>query len=282
MQRRLSLWITVTFACSAMFSDGVASAESTVGNETGGIVLAQASTAPAAGPGSGAAPGAKRKAKKRRKKPGAAAGATSGAEAGADAAATAEGDAVAPSGTVAAPGSVHSAQERMVEPYTWELQLASDFGTTTTTIGDAETASADYSLGLSALRVIGNSFEIGGQVSYSESSSKEGDDTNTDSTYLLSLLAKYNFGNLNEDVVIFYLFGAVGYGGNSTKSGDATSETSIMAFGGGLGMSYFLDSNVALFGQAAYDMRTLTVEDAEEDIKQTNLHFLQLGLSVYL
>jgi hypothetical protein len=177
--------------------------------------------------------------------------------------------------------NTHAAQEGSVEPYKWELGLTSDLSRTTSKQGDAETGYGSYNLNLKALYLVSNSFEVGGQLAYDETTTKVEDSESGSSSYMLHLLGKYNFGNLDEDTFLFFVYGGFGFGNATTKAGDTESSVSRSGYRLGLGSHYFVDSNVALTTQI--DMESNSEKPEEGDaVESTRLHLLQIGFSLFL
>lgn len=180
-------------------------------------------------------------------------------------------------------GGLHAAQEGSSdEPYKWELSLLSDLTLNNQKTGETKTGTADYELSGKALRLLTDSFQLGAALDFGESSYKQDDETNTSRSYVLHLLAKYNFGDLNVDEMIFFVQGGFGIGSESSKNGSAKSEASSTQFGVGFGMQYFVDTNVAFTGEIDYDTGSKKIKDVDEKTSFTTIHVMKLGFSLFL
>jgi hypothetical protein len=190
------------------------------------------------------------------------------------------GGAVAPVGP-----ELHAKQEGATdEPYKWQVSLLSDFSLTTGKQGEAKTGSADYDLLGRAGYIISKSIVIGGELDYSETSFKVDGETNTASAWVLSAIGAYNFGNLDEDEMVFFIFGDFGIGQGSSKAGDDTVKTSKSKFGFGAGLHYFMDTNVALTTEFSYELGTdkVTSPSGADPNKYSTLHLARIGFSLFL
>lgn len=182
----------------------------------------------------------------------------------------------------------HEHEGEKDEPYYLELSLFSDFvrsEASTKLEGsdeEAKTGYGQYSLAFEALYLTSPTFEIGGGIDYWEQSSKAGGETSTSREYTLNLKAKMNFGNIDEDLTVFYGYLGAGFGAGTTpvENSDEEAKTSIMRYGLGFGAHYFVDSNVALSGEMGLNIGSRK-QDGSETTTQ-DLHLLRLGLTLFL
>ncbi len=184
--------------------------------------------------------------------------------------------------TTAATGASHPEQESP-GPYKWHVSLLSDFSQISQQVGDSKSGSGNYKLDATGLYIIGGSIEVGGGLAYSETTVKYKEATSKDSSMIIKLKGVYNFGDLQNDSSVFFVGLGLGFGNTSSKTGDADeAKSSITQFGLGLGMHYFVDSNVAFTGEFSYDTGTSKADGADEAAKLTEIHFLKLGFSLFL
>lgn len=250
------MYIAAVFSGSAVAAGSYQSAN-TVSEEKPGVLIAQKKK--------------RKKKKKKRKK-------SSGEE---TTEATTEGDASTGSSTPAGT-SEHGAQESPGK-YSWQVSLMSDFKQVSQQIGDAKSGSGNYDLDAMALYVIGDSLEVGGGLTYSETTIKYEESTSKDSSMLIRLKGVYNFGNLHTDTSVFFAGLGLGFGNSSSKVGDGEeAKSSITQFGLGLGMHWFVDSNVAFTGEFSYDTGSAKQDGADEAAKFTEIHFIKLGFSLFI
>jgi hypothetical protein len=216
----------------------------------------------------------RKKKKKKRKK---------GGEEDAGTEAAAEGEAAAAEGgTGAAGGSVHGAQESPGK-YSWQVSLLSDFRQVSSQVGESKSGSGKYDLDALGLYVIGDSLEVGGGLTYAETTTKYEESTSKSSSVLIKLKGVYNFGNIHTDTSVFFAGLGLGFGSSSSKDGDADEvKSSVTQFGLGLGMHWFVDSNVAFTGEFSYDTGSSKADGAEEATKFTEIHFIKLGFSLFI
>lgn len=168
-------------------------------------------------------------------------------------------------------------------PYKWHVSLLSDFSQVSQQVGSSKSGSGKYELDALGLYIIGGSIEVGGGLSYSETTTKYKESSSKDSSMIIKLKGVYNFGNLQNDSSVFFAGLGLGFGSTSSKAGDADeAKSSITQFGLGLGMHYFVDSNVAFTGEFNYDTGTSKADGADEAAKITEIHFLKLGFSLFL
>jgi hypothetical protein len=178
---------------------------------------------------------------------------------------------------------VHAAHEGGTdEPYSYEVALTSDFSITKRKTGENTDGTADYSLGTRFLWILGGSFELGAQIDFSESSVKVGDETLTTRRYGLAPVALFNFGNIDEDAGLLYGFVLIGITGGSIPSGTESTKYSGYRLGLGLGYRYFMDTNVAFFGEVGFDYGSEKVSGAEEGTSVTVIRPLRLGFTLFL
>lgn len=201
------------------------------------------------------------------------------AEEGTGEAAPADGEA-APAD--AAGGAMHSKQEGKETPYKYQVSLLSDFAINNEQTGDAKTGTADYDLRGKFGYIIARSIILGLGLDYTESSFKTEEDTSTSSEYLIRLFGDYVFGNLDVDEMLFFVELGFGVGSSKSKEGDVESSTSSTQFGLGLGIHYFVDSNVAFTGEFSYDTGSRKVKDVDEPTKFSSIHLMRLGFSLFL
>jgi len=85
---------------------------------------------------------------------------------------------------------------------------------------------------------------------------------------------------------VFFLSLGIGFGGGSSKTTreEETSEAkySVNQFGFGLGLRYFVDSNVALTTEFVYESGSSKGEDAEEATKFTKIHIAKIGFALFI
>jgi hypothetical protein len=196
-----------------------------------------------------------------------------------------EGDSPEPAES-GAPASVHGAQE---SPglYKWHVSLLSDFKIVNQQTGDAKSGSGNYDLDALGLYVIGESLEIGGGMVFKEKTEKYKTSSNKTTSYLLKLKGIYNFGNIHSDSSVFFTGLSLGFGSNSVKiEGDevdsSESKSSITQFGLGLGMHWFVDSNVAFTAEFSYDTGTLKGDGGGDPTKFSEIHIAKMGFSLFL
>ena len=184
--------------------------------------------------------------------------------------------------STAATGASHPEQES-AGPYKWHVSLLSDFSQISQQVGDAKSGSGNYELDAMGLYIIGGSVEVGGGLTYSEKTIKYEESTSKDSSMIIRLKGVYNFGDLQNDSSVFFVGLGLGFGNSSSKAGDADeAKSSITQFGLGLGMHYFVDSNVAFTGEFSYDTGSSKADGADEAAKITEIHFIKLGFSLFL
>lgn len=192
----------------------------------------------------------------------------------------------APADGEAAPAAggtgLHAAQAGAETPYKWQVSLLSDFAINNEQTGDAKSGSADYDLSGKAGYIVGSSIILGLGLDYTESSFKTDDETNTSSDYLLRLFFDYVFGDLNKDEMLFFVEAGFGIGSSKSKAGDVESKGSSTQFGVGLGIHYFVDSNVAFTGQFSYDTGSRKVDGVDDPTKFSSIHLMRLGFSLFL
>ncbi len=213
----------------------------------------------------------KKKKKKRKKK----------SDDGSQGVAPIEGESSAPA-EGSAPASVHGEQE---SPglYKWHVSLLSDFKIVSEQTGDAKSGSGNYDLDALGLYVIGESLEIGGGLVFKEKTEKYEDSSNKTTSYLLKLKGVYNFGNIHSDSSVFFTGLSLGFGSNSVKIGEGDEvKSSITQFGLGLGMHWFVDSNVAFTAEFSYDTGTLKGDGGGDPTKFSEIHIAKMGFSLFL
>jgi len=188
---------------------------------------------------------------------------------------------------VAAEGkTMHAAHEGLDKPYQYQVGLYSDFAILNSQTGDSKSGSGKYTLNLRALYIIGGSFEAGGELDYSETTVKGKESEKLDRSYVLTVLGVYNFGNLDVDQTIFFVKFGFGFGSatSSSKVGDekVDGSASITRLTLGLGMHYFVDSNVAITTQFVYDSDTSKDEDADDPTVTSTIHLAKIGFSLFI
>ncbi len=182
----------------------------------------------------------------------------------------------------AAPASVHGEQE---SPglYKWHMSLISDFKIVSEQTGEAKSGSGNYDLDAMGLYVIGESLELGGGLEFKEQTLKYEDSSNKTSFYLLKLKGVYNFGNIHNDSSVFFTGLSLGFGSSSSKAGEADEvKSSVTQFGLGLGMHWFVDSNVAFTAEFSYDTGTLKASGGGDPTKFSEIHIARMGFSLFL
>lgn len=179
-------------------------------------------------------------------------------------------------------GGEHGAQEATGN-YKWQISLLSDFKIVSQQTGDAKSGSGKYDLDVLGLYIIGNSIEVGGGLVYNEETVKFEESSNKTTSYLLRFAGVYNFGNLNTDSSVFFTGLNLGVGSRSSKTGDADEQkSSVTQFGLGVGMHWFVDSNVAFTAEFRYDTGSLKTDGADEPTKFSEIHIAKLGFSLFL
>ena len=173
------------------------------------------------------------------------------------------------------------------KPYNMEVSLLSDLTQTSTTTSSGDSSSksgvGEYSLGVKSLFVMKHRFLLGPELIYEESTSKEADFTTKISSLELDILAQFCFGDIDEDINVFFVEGGLGYGTSQTQNGDSSSsKSSGTKFIAGLGLHHFLDSNVALTGEITLDQATQKPSDGSGTSMTQSIHFLKLGLSLFI
>ena len=136
---------------------------------------------------------------------------------------------------------------------------------------------------LLAARIFAGSFEVGPRLDWQETTIKrESGDPSTTRSYDLGVLLGYNFGNLNTRLLVPFVQLGFSVSTETSKSGTVESKTSgsNLILGGGL--HYFIDSNVALTAEMAYQTGSKKAADATEATKVTKIDFLNLGFSLFL
>src|SRR5690606_3937351 len=108
-----------------------------------------------------------------------------------------------------------------------EVGLLSDFAIQSTKVGESESGQGVYTLQAKMLYILGASFEVGGALDYGETTTKGEDSEAVDRSYVLSLLAAYNFGNLDTDKMVFSANLGVGFAGQTSSAtvNDETTDT---------------------------------------------------------
>jgi|GEM_PF-2739355 len=213
-----------------------------------------------------------------------------------------EGSAPAAAGSAETPGAeggqaaaktgtgVHATQEGVDEPYSWHMALLSSFGKTERKQGTVKSGHATYNLQLKALYVVGAMFEVGPEIEFFESSAKQDDVTNKSSAWMASIVMVVNFGNVDSDVYVPFLDLKIGSGQDTDKFGDSTTTSSLTQYGLGLGLHWFVDSNVAFTGRMGYSAGTAksktkaggVTTDGGDPVKSTAVDYLDLGFSLFL
>ena len=186
--------------------------------------------------------------------------------------------------TSVAPGkTMHTAQEGKDKPYAWHSALTSQLGRKESETGGNKSGRGNYQLHLLAAYIIGASFEVGPEITYSEQTTKfeEGDPSVT-TAYDAGIRAAYNIGNLDKAVFIPFVSLGFAISSLSNKTGDIESKGSGSKLSIGGGVHYFVDSNVALTGELAYRTGSLKMNGASEASKTTDLDLLNLGFSLFL
>lgn len=254
---RIAGILTVFFCSSIGGNTAVAAASEspTIANDKPGIMLAEAKK--------------RKKKKKKRKK--------SGEEAAPGAEAVEKTDAAEGGAT-----AEHGVQES-TGVYKWQVSLLSDFKIVSSQTGESKSGSGAYDLDGTGLYIIGNSLEVGGGLAYSEETTKFEESSNKSTAYLMRFIGVYNFGNLNTDSSVFFTGLSLGIGSRSSKVGDGDeAKGSVTQFGLGLGMHWFVDSNVAFTAEFRYDTGSLKTDGQDEPTKFSEIHIAKLGFSLFL
>ena len=183
--------------------------------------------------------------------------------------------------------TMHAEHEGKDEPYMFEVSLLSDFKQISTTVGDADpVGSGNYNLSGRMLYIIANSIQVGADLTYDDSTTKFEESESSDTAYVLTLLGGYNFGNIDEDSMVFFVRAGFGFGSTSSKTtsdaGDVEADASLSRITFALGLHYFVDSNVALTTEFAYDSDTLKPSEGDIETKVTTIHFARIGFSLFI
>lgn len=178
--------------------------------------------------------------------------------------------------------TLHAEHEGKDAPYAWDVGLLSDFRIVNSQTGDADpVGQGEYFLNGRALYIIGGSFEVGGDLEYSEVTVKTEDNETKNSSYVLTILAGYNFGSIDEDKMVFFARGGFGFGSSTVDLGDDSTSNSITRLTLAGGLHYFVDSNVALTTEIAYDADTVKPEEGDPtDV--TTIHIARIGFSLFI
>ena len=184
------------------------------------------------------------------------------------------------------PGEAHSAQIGGSEkPYFMEVSLLSDLSrnSSKTTVGDesVSTGSGVYDMQVKSLFVLKHRFLLGPNLTYSETTTKSADTTDKSSNLDLDLLGQFCFGNIDEDVNVFFVEGGLGYGMSQSKSGDTTAKGTETKLILGFGLHHFVDSNVALTGQMSLEQGNEKSDGGTTSTIQV-IHFLTVGFSLFI
>ena len=177
---------------------------------------------------------------------------------------------------------LHEKQEgEFDKPYKWEL----DFDVELTRVTEAEDGVAGdgfgrFSFSADALYIFSGKIGIGPLFDFTQKSTSADD---SEQSIVFGAKAKYNFGLVDEDIWLFFVEARFALG--STKetiggvAGDANPTT---LFGGGIGVHYFVDSNVALTALIDF-RRSQTKNTATEVVTIRNtLGLLRAGLTIFI
>lgn len=187
--------------------------------------------------------------------------------------------------------TIHKAQEGHDTPYSWEVGLRSDLQRVTTeTKAEGEGAEAvkggfgEYDLALRGLYVIGHSFEVGAELSYYEKSTKVDESKTKETRLKLIPEVLYNFGNVDKDVNVFFVYGGLGISQDSVKSDTSETNASLTGIVAGLGLHHFVDSNVAISAEVQFDLDSGSSKsgEAKATVSQTSIHLLKLGFTLFI
>jgi hypothetical protein len=202
---------------------------------------------------------------------------------------------------------VHRNQEGVDTPYKAEITGLTDISLMQTSIEGSEDGAkslTSYSAEGHWLFIVGP-FEIGPDIAYrSVTSASPSTETTFDeagnptgstvktievnqTTYVVGGLFKWNFlGDIDQDDLVFFGYGGVGYRASETTVGDAdpTKSTGTLIKAGG-GVNIFIDSNVAFNPRAEYRIETDTPEtegDEEAPVTTTSGLKILIGLGVFI
>ena len=189
------------------------------------------------------------------------------------------------------PGTgIHANQIGIDNPYSWHMAMLSSFGKTDRKQGDIKSGYASYNLQIKSLYIMGAMFELGPEIEFFESSAKQDGKTNKISSWVASLVMAFNFGNLDTDVVVPFVDLKVGAGQDTEKFGDSKAVSSVTQYGLGLGLHWFVDSNVAFTGRMGYSAGSAKSKttangqtiDGGDPVESTSIDYLDLGFSLFL
>jgi hypothetical protein len=182
---------------------------------------------------------------------------------------------------------VHAAQANSPkQKYRAELSLLSDLASYESTHKSGDETSKDgygeQDITAKGLFVLTPSILAGPQLDYHEMTTKTKDDTSKTTDLVLRVVGKYVFGNIDKDEILGFAQLSLGYGNGQTKAGDDTLKSTKTLFGLGGGVHYFLDADVALTAELTYDTGNESYSGGGGSGSVTEIHYLNIGFSLFL
>jgi len=194
---------------------------------------------------------------------------------------------------------VHREQEGVDTPYFAEVTLLTDISLLSSTVENSEDKAVqlvNYAVDVQWLFLLGQ-IEIGPDFSYrsesvavpvsgTDSAGKPIVNTSetTTSGFSIGGMFKFNFGNIDRDLTVFFAYAGAGYRAGETKvdEADPAKSSGVVVKAGG-GVNIFMDSNVAFNPRAEFRMET-DKDDLAEDAVTTTTSGLKIlvGIGVFL